>query len=144
MYTAVILGAPPNFLERSGIAQHRQTWKLQEHHLLRPAGSPAKRIAPFTAATPSSSPDAHSALTGYLAPDLEFEVPQSEPYTLRVTLPGDAVQLVYHTWTDGGYVGVDPDVCDWTVDDIIISGQVSQGSRKLFFPLAAQFSNFDD
>ncbi|KIK55507.1 hypothetical protein GYMLUDRAFT_205384 [Collybiopsis luxurians FD-317 M1] len=33
-YAALLSGAPPHFLQSILVAQHKQTWKLREHHLL--------------------------------------------------------------------------------------------------------------
>ncbi|KAF5392676.1 hypothetical protein D9757_000941 [Collybiopsis confluens] len=38
-YAALLSGAPPQFLQNVLVAQHKQTWKLREHHLLSPSFS---------------------------------------------------------------------------------------------------------
>ncbi|KAF9078452.1 hypothetical protein BDP27DRAFT_1309604 [Rhodocollybia butyracea] len=38
-YAALLSGAPPHFLQNILVAQHKQTWKLREHHLLSPCGT---------------------------------------------------------------------------------------------------------
>lgn len=36
-YAALLSGAPPHFLQNILVAQHKQTWKLREYHLLSPS-----------------------------------------------------------------------------------------------------------
>ncbi|KAJ3746450.1 hypothetical protein DFH05DRAFT_1485278 [Lentinula detonsa] len=38
-YAALLSGAPPHFLQNILVAQHKQTWKLREHHLLASSAS---------------------------------------------------------------------------------------------------------
>ncbi|KAJ3882267.1 hypothetical protein F5051DRAFT_449338 [Lentinula edodes] len=38
-YAALLSGAPPHFLQNTLVAQHKQTWKLREHHLLSSSSS---------------------------------------------------------------------------------------------------------
>jgi hypothetical protein len=124
MFTAVGVGAPPNFLERSGIAQHRQTWRLQEHHLLRPRNasttSPPTRAA-FVARS-STEVDTHSALSGYFVAQTRLLQSSSSRLTLEVKAP-DEEPLTYYTWTDVGYVGLDGESEDFEVEDVIVTGQ---------------------
>jgi len=55
-YAALLAGAPPHTLEKSLVVQHRQTWKLREHHLLSsdccgnnplPGGNPLRSYFPM-------------------------------------------------------------------------------------------------
>ncbi|TDL26798.1 hypothetical protein BD410DRAFT_825292 [Rickenella mellea] len=55
-YAALLSGAPPSILQKSLIAQHRQTWKLREHHLVAGVGYPPLSAASSTHSSPSSSP----------------------------------------------------------------------------------------
>jgi hypothetical protein len=123
MYTAIIIGAPPSFLERSVTAQHRQTWRLQEHHLLRAAGDGTERVATAAFATASQA-DGHSAFTGYFAPESRIAQPNGSSHTLEVAGP-EQQTIVYHTWTEHGYVGAEDIGSDLEVVDIIVTGQAS-------------------
>ncbi|KDQ55953.1 hypothetical protein JAAARDRAFT_36742 [Jaapia argillacea MUCL 33604] len=57
-YAALLSGAPPVILHNSLVAQHRQTWKLREHHLL---------YYPSPASSPTSSPSSSSSSSSFSA-----------------------------------------------------------------------------
>lgn len=124
MFTATMVAdVPPSFLERSGIAQHRQTWRLQEHHLLRPRNAPntltVERAA--FASGPDMETDAHSALSGYFVAQTRL-VKSTSRLTLEVTTPGKTA-LTYNTWTEAGYVGLDGETEEYEVEDVIVTGE---------------------
>lgn len=107
-YAALLIGAPPSYLEQSAIAQHRQTWRLHEHHLHGPREGAGAGLA------------AGAALDAYLP---ECQIVQT-PGGLEVRTPG-ADALVYRRWEEGVGQPAGEDGEEMVVKDIIITGEVS-------------------
>ena len=97
-------GAPPSILQNSLVAQHRQTWKLREYHLLSGEGLNGE---PLSAGNP---------LRSYLPDDMKLH---ERPDGIEIMEPGRNEALFYHkpSRDDGDRS---------TVQDIIILGEVSE------------------
>lgn len=108
-YAALLSGAPPSVLQRSLVAQHRQTIKLHEWHLLEDE-DPAIRqtVRPLVPGNPCRA---------YVPDDLTT---QEVGDTLELIAPGQDKPLVYQSWTS-----IKRDGIKGRVRDVFLTGQVS-------------------
>lgn len=108
-YAALLSGAPPSVLQRSLVAQHRQTVKLYEWHLLEeedPVGP--RSVRPLMAGNPCRA---------YVPDDLTVHEAGD---TLELTEPGATEPIAYQSWAS-----IKRDGTEGKVRDIILTGQVS-------------------
>jgi hypothetical protein len=101
----LLVGAPPVFVERAGLAQHRQTWRLREHHLL--SGVPLRA---------GGALEAHMPASGIFAETSDV---------LRVTDPRTGAEHVYYTWDADaqGHPGAPPELAGAEVLDTLLTGE---------------------
>jgi hypothetical protein len=118
-YAALLAGGPPS-IHRADVAQHRQTWRLREHHLLTMAAD-SERLdedQPMGMSLPSGE-----ALSAYI-PKHAF-IQESDG---RLLIQHQGKEHIYHTCiSDGqGYAAAEevPDGYNRHVGDVIITGEV--------------------
>ncbi|KAI0339133.1 hypothetical protein BDW22DRAFT_1362095 [Trametopsis cervina] len=100
-YAALLSGAPPSILHRSLVAQHRQTLKIQEWHLIEDEDSSlSSRPQPLAAGNPCR---------GYVPNDLAVRVVGD---SLELTMPGATEPVVYRSWPSMELNGVKGKVRD--------------------------------
>ncbi|CAL1698286.1 unnamed protein product [Somion occarium] len=105
-YAALLSGAPPATLQRSLVAQHRQTWKLREYHLL--ISDEDEDVQPLPPGNPAR---------GYIP--LGTQVHEG-PHTLELTAAGSNEPLVYQSWSNLQKSGVP---IKGRVKDVFITGE---------------------
>lgn len=110
-YAALLSGAPPSILHRSLVAQHRQTIKIQEWHLVEDDDDDdviSVRVLPLRPGNPCR---------GYIPDDLKIHETGD---TLELTEAGSNKPLVYRSWYSMRRDGKRGKVCD-----TFLTGQVS-------------------
>lgn len=115
-YAALLSGAPPSVLQRSLVAQHRQTIKVHEWHLLDPEDNDEQVFSPYcmravVAPLPPGNPS-----RAYVPDNLEMtEVPDG----LELSAPGLAAPVVYHSNASAARMK------GRRVRDVFLTGEVS-------------------
>jgi hypothetical protein len=107
VYGLLLTGALPNFLERAGLAQHRQTWRLREHHMLAGGGAPLSTGNALDAALPAGASFAEDG------------------GVLRVFDPRADAAHTYYTWDPETRArpAAPADLAGAPVVDIIVTGE---------------------
>ena len=123
-YAALLSGAAPSVLQRSLVAQHRQTIKVHEWHLLEPEDNDDLAFSPYSR-RPAAVPLPPGNPSRAYVPDnfVMTEVPDG----LELSASGLADPVVYHS------CAVSAQMKDYHVKDVFLTGEVSW----LLLPVAA-------
>ncbi|KAJ3716553.1 hypothetical protein C8R42DRAFT_645219 [Lentinula raphanica] len=127
-YAALLSGAPPRTLQNILVAQHKQTWKLREHHLL---ASPSSDSCPRQSGKPTTNLEPvapGSALHAYFPIGTQIE---ETPQGLTITEPTPGKEPLVYYRADSQDKSREKVVQEAKprVLDIIITGEV----RRTFF-----------
>jgi len=129
-YASLLSGAPPQTLQASLIAQHRQTWKLREYHLLAevPYSTDTFVVEPFP------STDHHSGSAGRDVQGLQ-PTPLPDGEALRAHLPPSGVLTIAEsadtlTFTlPESYKSPPQGMTPFTTESSVASKRPGQGQR---------------
>lgn len=114
-YAALLTGASPSVLRKSLVAQHSQTIKVREWHLLEPTEDEAEHLDPEDAVPLAPGNPGR----GYIPDGTQIKVSADRLELIRYTF-GPKKVLVYHSWASVQKMGAAD-----RVKDVFLTGEVS-------------------
>lgn len=119
-YAALLSGAPPAVLQRSLVAQHRQTWKLREYHLLEDSLSEEGLHDVIPSHSKVTSLAAGNPSRGYIPNGTQIHESGDE---LIIHDPTQPEPIVYHSWTSIRKNAKKDETGRAKVKDVFITGE---------------------
>jgi hypothetical protein len=132
-YASLLMGASWNAIERVDFGQHRQTWRLREHHLLALAADPEGPAGADSEEQTGPPLPAGEPLNAHLPQPLLLV----EESGGKLKLFHEGREHVYDTWAGEGYVAAEavPEGRVRCVRDVILTGEVRCAALLRRLPL---------